>query len=442
LYDWFLKELGIFHPQQIEFARLNLTYTVMSKRKLLQLVTEKLVEGWDDPRMPTISGLRRRGYTPEAMRKFCERIGVAKRDSTVDVALLEHTIREDLNETSPRVMAVLDPLKITITNYPEGEVEYFEAPYFPDEPERGVRKIPFSGHLLIEREDFREDPPRKWHRLSPGAEIRLRYACLITCHEVIKNENGEVIELKCTYDPDSRGGTAPDGRKVRGTSHWVSEPHAVKAQVRIYDRLFSIPEPDSGDDYRSNINPDSLSIVEATLEPCMGQAKPMERFQFERLGYFVVDKESDINRGLVFNRTVSLRDSWAKVERSAPAASPVVKTPEEPGVPEITFDDFARVQLKIGVILEAQTVEGADKLLRLRVQVGENDIRQVLAGIRLAYPDEQLLVGKKVSVVTNLKPRKMKFGVSEAMILAASGGDGRLNIISVEGDVKPGDTIS
>ena len=319
LYDWFLDELGVHHPQQIEFARLNLSYTVMSKRKLQQLVQDGLVSGWDDPRMPTICGLRRRGYTPQAIRNFCKRIGVNKFNSTVDIALLEHCLREDLNRTSPRVMAVLRPLKIVIENYPEGQVEELEAINNPEDASAGTRKVPFSRELYIEREDFMEEPPKKFYRLAPGREVRLRYAYFITCTDVVKDADGEVVELHCTYDPATRGGDAPDGRKVKSTLHWVSATHSLPAEVRLYEHLFSKEDPDDvaeGEDFKSNLNPSSLQILSSCrVEPSLGQAKPGSRYQFERLGYFCVDPESCEAR-LVFNRTVTLRDPWAKIQKA------------------------------------------------------------------------------------------------------------------------------
>jgi glutaminyl-tRNA synthetase len=322
LYDWFLDELGVYHPQQIEFARLNLTYTVMSKRKLLQLVREKLVSGWDDPRMPTIQGLRRRGYSPEAIRSFCSRIGVNKFNSTVDVALLEHCLREDLNRTSPRVMAVLRPLKIVITNYPEGQTEELDAVNNPEDESAGTRKVPFSKELFIEREDFMEEPPKKFYRLAPGREIRLRYAYFVTCTDVVKDNNGNIIELRCTYDPATRGGDAPDGRKVKSTLHWVSANHALDAEARLYDSLFTKSNPDEaeeGKDFKSNISPNSLEVLTSCkVEPLLGSAKPLDRFQFERMGYFCVDP--DASQGtLIFNRTVGLRDGWAKIQKQQSA---------------------------------------------------------------------------------------------------------------------------
>jgi len=319
LYDWFLDQLGVYHPQQIEFARLNLTYTVLSKRKLLQLVEQGYVSGWDDPRMPTISGLRRRGYTPETIQSFCERVGVAKTDSTIDVALLEHCIREDLNKRSPRVMAVLRPQRVVIDNYPEDQTEEVDAVNNPEDPGMGTRKVPFSRVLYIEQEDFREHPPEKFFRLAPGREVRLRYGYLITCVGVVKDEQtGEVVELHCTYDPETRGGTAPDGRKVKGTIHWVSAAHAHQAEVRLYDRLFTTENPGDvkeGADFESVLNPNSLETLTGYIEPSLVGAAPGSRYQFERLGYFCVDSEDSSPERIVFNRTVTLRDSWAKIEK-------------------------------------------------------------------------------------------------------------------------------
>lgn len=319
LYDWFLDQLGIHHPRQIEFARLNLSYTVLSKRKLRILVEEGHVNGWDDPRMPTLSGLRRRGYTPESIRDFCERIGVARADSLVDIALLEHCLREDLNKRAPRVMAVLRPLRMVIDNYPEGQVEWFDAVNNPEDPGMGTRKVPFSRVLYIEQDDFREDPPKKWFRLAPGREVRLKHAYLVTCVQVVKDEQtGEVVELHCTYDPETRGGAAPDGRKVRGTLHWVSAAHSLEAEVRLYDRLFIKANPlevEEGQDFTANLNPRSLEVLTSCrVEPSLADAKPGDIFQFERKGYFCVDPDS-ANGKLVFNRTVTLRDTWAKIER-------------------------------------------------------------------------------------------------------------------------------
>jgi len=319
LYDWFLDRLGVHHPQQIEFARLNLSYTVMSKRKLLQLVQRGMVNGWDDPRMPTISGMRRRGYSPAAIRQFCKRIGVNKFNSTVDIALLEHCVRQDLNRHSPRVMAVLRPLKVIIDNYPKDKVEQLEAINNPEDAGAGTRQVPFSRELYIERDDFMEEPPKKFFRLAPGREVRLRYAYFITCKDVVKDANDEVTELHCTYDPATRGGDAPDGRKVKSTLHWVSAAHALPAEVRLYDHLFTKEKPDDvaeGADFTSNLNPNSLQVLDnCRAEPSLTDAEPLSRFQFERLGYFCVDPDSTARR-LIFNRTVTLRDTWAKIQKA------------------------------------------------------------------------------------------------------------------------------
>ena len=332
LYDWFIDAVNegrtddgsgpwgrkIHHPQQIEFARLNLTYTVMSKRKLLRLVKEKYVRGWDDPRMPTISGMRRRGYSPESIRSFCRAIGINKFNSTVDLALLEHCLRDDLNKTSPRVMAVLRPLKVIIDNYPEGQVDELDAINNPEDPSAGTRKVPFSRELYIERGDFMEEPPKKFFRLAPGREVRLRYAYFITCTDVVKDADGNVTELHCTYDPATRGGDAPDGRKVKATLHWVSASHALKAEVRLYDNLFTKENPDDveeGQDFTAHLNPNSLEVLpECWIEPSVAGALPLTRCQFERLGYFCVDRDGTAEK-LVFNRTVTLKDTWARIQQ-------------------------------------------------------------------------------------------------------------------------------
>jgi glutaminyl-tRNA synthetase len=318
LYDWYIDNLGIYHPQQIEFARLNVSYTVLSKRKLIQLVNEKYVKGWDDPRMPTISGVRRRGYTPEALRRFCERIGVSKFEGVIDISWLEDALREDLNKRANRVMGVLHPLKVVVENYPEGQTEEIEAINNPEDPAAGKRKVPFSRVLYIERDDFREDPPKDFFRLAPGREVRFRYAYFLKCTGVKKDANGEVVELTCTYDPATRGGDAPDGRKVKGTIHWVSAQHAISAEVRLYDHLFAKPDPDDvpeGKTYLDNLNPESLlTLTGCKLEPSLANAKRGDKFQFERLGYFCVDKDSAPGKP-VFNRAVTLRDTWAKIEK-------------------------------------------------------------------------------------------------------------------------------
>ena len=321
LYDWFLQELEMYQPRQIEFARLNLSHTVLSKRRLLLLVEGGYVNGWDDPRMPTIAGFRRRGYTPEAIRNFCDRIGVAKNAAIIDIALLEHSLRDHLNKTAQRAMAVMRPLKVVITNFPEGEIDWLDAVNNPEDESAGTRKVPFSRELYIERDDFMEDPPRRFYRLAPGREVRLRYGYFIKCEEVIKDESGEVVELRCTYDPETRGGSAPDGRRVRATLHWVSAEHALDAEVRLYDHLFTRWNPDEDDedgaDWLSFLNPESLvTVSDAKLEPGLADATPGSRFQFERQGYFCVDTKDSTADRIVFNRTTTLRDTWARVQRS------------------------------------------------------------------------------------------------------------------------------
>ena len=321
LYDWFLDQLGVHHPQQIEFARLNLSRTVLSKRKLLQLVQQNHVKGWDDPRMPTLAGFRRRGYTPDAIRTFCERIGVAKRNSVVDIAMLEHCLREDLNRRAPRVMGVLRPIKVLIENYPEAQIEELEAVNNPEDPSQGTRRVPFSRVVYIEQDDFREDPPKGFFRLSQGREVRLRYAYIIKCIEVVKDpETGEINELHCTYDPETKSGSSRSNRKVKATIHWVSAAHAIEAEVRLYDHLFSKEDPieiAEGADWLTNVNPKSLEVLTACrVEPILANAKPGERYQFERLGYFCVDPVDSTKNKPVFNRTVTLRDTWANVQRA------------------------------------------------------------------------------------------------------------------------------
>ena len=320
LYDWFIEALDIYPPRQIEFARLNVSYTVMSKRKLLELVEEDYVNGWDDPRMPTISGLRRRGYTPESIKNFSEKSGIVKRNAVVDVALLEHSVREDLNKKAKRVLGVLNPLKVVIENYPDEKVEELEAINNPEDSTMGTRKLPFSKTIFIEKDDFREDPPKKFFRLAPGKEVRLRYAYIIKCEEVIKDpKTGEVIELRCTYDPETKSGTGSSNKKVKGTIHWVSAEHAIDAEVRLYDRLFTVEDPlsDKDKDFKELINPHSLDIIKnCKLEPSLSNAEKGERFQFERLGYFCVDSVDSLKEGLVFNRIVPLRDTWSKIEKA------------------------------------------------------------------------------------------------------------------------------
>jgi glutaminyl-tRNA synthetase len=321
LYNWYIEQLGIYHPYQYEFDRLNLTYTILSKRKLLMLVQKGFVNGWDDPRMPTVSGLRRRGYTPEAIRNFCRRVGVSKTNGTTELSLLEYFLREDLNKRAARVMAVLRPLRVVIDNYPEGQVEELEAVNNPEDASAGTRLVPFSRVLYIEQDDFREDPPKQYFRLSPGREVRLRYGYFITATGVVKDPGtGEIVEVHCTYDPATRGGNAPDGRRVKSTIHWVSGAHAIDAEVRLYDNLFTTENPDDvpeGQDFTANLNPKSLEVVTgAKLEPSLRAAAPSSRYQFERLGYFSVDPDSTTEKP-VFNRTVALRDTWAKIEKKS-----------------------------------------------------------------------------------------------------------------------------
>ncbi|MBU4425986.1 MAG: glutamine--tRNA ligase/YqeY domain fusion protein [Proteobacteria bacterium] len=456
LYDWFLDELKIFHPQQIEFARLNLTYTIMSKRRLMELVEQGCVTGWNDPRMPTISGLRRRGYTPESIRNFCERIGVAKRESIVDMALLEYSIREDLNKRASRVMAVLRPLRVVIDNYPGNRVEYLDAENNPEDPGMGSRKLPFSRVLYIEQEDFREDPPKKFFRLAPGREVRLKHAYYIKCERVVKDEKtGEVVELHCTYDPETRGGWSKDGRNVKGTLHWVSADQSLKAEVRLYDHLFVKPNPgDEKDvsDFKTLLNSNSLEgLTSCRVEPSLAGAEPGSRYQFLRQGYFCVDSIDSSADKLVFNRTVTLRDTWAKIEK-AQKKTGIPKAAKEPAPlsekhddhkpvgQEITIEDFSKLDLRVAIVREAGLIEGADKLIRLMVDLGEGRLRQVFAGIRSAYPEPEKLIGKKVIIVANLKPRRMKFGLSEGMALAGVGKN-RLGIATIEGELLPGDKV-
>jgi glutaminyl-tRNA synthetase len=469
LYDWVLEKAGAYRSRQIEFARLNLTYTVMSKRKLAQLVREGVVNGWDDPRMPTLAGLRRRGYTPEAIRAFCERIGVAKADSVVDVGLLEFHVREDLNRRCPRLMAVLRPLRVVIENLPEGEVRELDCPVHPEDPSQGTRKVPFSRTLYVERDDFREEAVKQWYRLAPGKEVRLRYAGLITCRDVVKDAQGEVVELRCTMDLESWGGNAPDGRTVKGTLHWVSADRAIDLEARLYDRLFRVEEPGTteGVSFLDEVDPRSLEVVQGKGEPALGALKPGDRVQFERLAYFCVDPDSTPGKP-VFNRTVTLRDSWAKLEakldpkKAAPgpakgkepktqeprkdAPRKEAKAPKEKKAPpappaEVTIDDVQKLDLRVGLVKTASLVEGADKLLRLEVDLGEGRLRQVFSGIRASYPDPAALVGKQVVVVANLKPRQMKFGLSEGMVLAA-GGDAVRVCTFDPGGPAPGDRVT
>ncbi len=445
LYDWFLIQLGVHKPQQIEFSRLNLTYTVMSKRKLLRLVKEGFVSGWDDPRMPTLCGLRRRGYTPESLRNFVAKVGITKFASTTDVVLLEHCLREHLNQIAPRAMAVLDPLKVVITNYPEGQVEYLEAINNPEDPNAGTRQIPFGRELYIEREDFMENPPAKFHRLSPGSEVRLRWGYFLTCTEAVKDAAGNVVELRCTYDPATKGGNAPDGRKVKGTIHWVSATHAKDAEIRLYDRLFVKENPEEceeGQDFTANLNPDSLTMLKGCkLEPSLAEAPAGTTYQFERLGYFCPDNRDSKPGHLVFNRTVQLRDTWAKIaQKEAPKPAPKAPAAEAPveGVALIGIDDFAKVELKTAKVLAAEVVPEADRLLKLQVEIG-SETRQIVAGVAQFYTPEEI-VGKTIVVVANLEPAVIRGVQSNGMLLAAKK-KRNLRLITVDGDIPSGASI-
>ena len=451
LYNWFLEQLPVHRPQQIEFSRLNLTYTVMSKRKLLKLVQEKHVNGWDDPRMPTICGFRRRGYTPTAIMDFLGRGGITKFNGIIDIALLENSLREELNKTASRYMGVLNPLKVVLTNYPEGQIEWLEAVNNPEDPAAGTRKLPFGRELYIDRDDFREVPPPKYYRLAPGAEVRLRWGYFITCQEVVKDANGNIVELRCTYDPQTKGGNAPDGRKVKGTIQWVEASNAIDAEIRQYDRLFTKEDPDDleegQEDFLANLNPDSLHILHnCKLEPALGKLTPETRVQLERVGYFCADRYDYSPEHPVFNLTVSLKDSWAKIEKKEEPAKPAPKAEkkaekkpaEQPvNVAVIGVEDFAKLQLKVAKVLEAERVENADKLLKLQVDCGEK--RQIVAGVAAYYKPEEI-VGKLIVMVVNLKPAVIRGIESNGMLLAAKKKN-ELRLLTVDGDIVPGASI-
>ena len=455
LYNWFLEQLPVHRPQQIEFSRLNLTYTVMSKRKLLKLVQEKHVNGWDDPRMPTICGFRRRGYTPTAIMDFLGRGGITKFNGIIDIALLENSLREELNKTASRYMGVLNPLKVVLTNYPEGQIEYLEAVNNPEDPAAGTRQLPFGRELYIDRDDFREVPPPKYYRLAPGAEVRLRWGYFITCQEVVKDANGNIVELRCTYDPQTKGGNAPDGRKVKGTIQWVEASNAIDAEIRQYDRLFTKEDPDDleegQEDFLANLNPDSLHILHnCKLEPALGKLTPETRVQLERVGYFCADRYDYSPEHPVFNLTVSLKDSWAKIEKkeepakAAPKAEKKAekkadkKAAEQPvNVAVIGVEDFAKLQLKVAKVLAAERVENADKLLKLQVDCGEK--RQIVAGVAAYYKPEEI-VGKLIVMVVNLKPAVIRGIESNGMLLAAKKKN-ELRLLTVDGDIVPGANI-
>ena len=451
LYNWFLEQLPVHRPQQIEFSRLNLTYTVMSKRKLLKLVQEKHVNGWDDPRMPTICGFRRRGYTPTAIMDFLGRGGITKFNGISDIALLENSLREELNKTASRYMGVLNPLKVVLTNYPEGQIEWLEAVNNPEDLTAGTRKLPFGRELYIDRDDFREVPPPKYYRLAPGAEVRLRWGYFITCQEVVKDANGNIVELRCTYDPQTKGGNAPDGRKVKGTIQWVEATNAIDAEIRQYDRLFTKEDPDDleegQEDFLANLNPDSLHILHnCKLEPALGKLTPETRVQLERVGYFCADRYDYSPEHPVFNLTVPLKDSWAKIEKkeepakAAPKAEKKAekKAAEQPvNVAVIGVEDFAKLQLKVAKVLEAERVENADKLLKLQVDCGEK--RQIVAGVAAYYKPEEI-VGKLIVMVVNLKPAVIRGIESNGMLLAAKKKN-ELRLLTVDGDIVPGASI-
>jgi len=460
LYDWFLEQLGIHHPQQIEFAKLIFNYTVLSKRNLRRMVADKIVRGWDDPRMPTIAAFRRRGYTASALRTLIETLGVTKNESVIDIGRLEQAVRDDLGPRVERRLAVLDPIKVIITNWPEGQVEQCELPNNPEDEKAGVRNVPFSREVYIERDDFMEEPSKKFFRLAPDREVRLRGAYFIKCQEFVKGADGRVMELHCTYDPATKGGNAPDGRKVKGTIHWVSAAHALTAEVRLYDRLFAAEAPGSGHPdtedkpaFVHDLNPKSLVVVNAAkLEPSLANAKVGTTFQFERLGYFTVDSDTK-SSALVFNRTIGLKDTWAKeaAEEGGAAKAPAAPAPaptkkeEKKAAPaptgpaaEIEFGDFAKVALKAGKVKAAEKVEKADKLLKLTVDLGEPEPRTIVSGIAEAFAPDQL-IGRNVVVVVNLKPRALKGIESRGMILAAGSGKA-LQLIN-PGDVAPGSDV-
>ncbi len=448
LYDWFLVPLPVHRPQQIEFSRLNLNYTVMSKRLLRRLVQENYVSGWDDPRMPTLRGLRRRGYTPTAIHAFLKKAGVTKYNGITDIALLESSLRDELNQTAPRYMAVLNPVKLVITNYPDGVVEWLDAVNNPEDPAAGSRKIPFSREIFIDQDDFREEPPPKYFRLAPGKEVRLRWAYIITCTDVVRNPDGSIAEIRCTYDEGSRGGNPSDGHKVKGTIHWVEASNAVDAEVRLYDRLFNKEAPEDvpeGEDFIVNLNPDSLHVLKhCKCEPALGGLPPETRVQFERVGYFCTDRVEHSAASPVFNRTVGLKDSWARIEQktAAPAAekAPAEKKPAEKApanVALIGIDDFAKLQLKVAKVLEAEPVPGTDKLLKLQVECDGK--RQIVAGIAKFYTPEQL-IGRSIIIVANLKPAEL-CGVTSCGMLLAAKQKKELRLLTVDGDIAPGATV-
>ena len=453
LYDWFLEQLPVHRPRQIEFSRLNLTYTVMSKRKLRCLVEDGHVAGWDDPRMPTLSGFRRRGYTPTAIKAFMKKIGITKYNGITDIALLENTLREELNHSASRYMAVLHPLKVVITNYPEGQLEWLDAVNNPEDESAGTSKVPFGRELFIDADDFREVPPPKYFRLAPGAEVRLRWAYFIKCNEVVKDADGNIVELRCTYDVATKGGNAPDGRKVKGTIHWVEATNAIDAEIRQYDRLFIKEDPEEveeGKDFLSNLNPDSLKVMTGKVEPSLAALAPETRVQFERVGYFCTDRYDHSATKPVFNMTVGLKDTWSKIEKKE-APKPEKKSESVPqkaekkaaeaaqGIIMIDIADFEKLQLKTAKVLTAEHVENADKLLKLSVDCGETEPRQIIAGVAAYYKPEEI-IGKTIVMVTNLKPAVIRGVASNGMLLAAKS-NGVLRLLTTDDEIVPGTSV-
>ena len=458
LYDWFLKAAGVHHPRQVEFAKLNLTNTVLSKRNLRHLVENKHVSGWDDPRMPTIAGMRRRGYPPEAIWKFCEEVGVTKLESVIELARLEHTVRDHLNAHAPRRLGVLRPLKLIITNYPEGTSEEVELQNHPESPALGTRTLRFGRELYIEREDFEESPPKDYYRLRPGGEVRLRGAYLVRCVGVRRGADGTIEAVECEYDPATRGGMAPDGRKVRGTIHWIAAATARRAEVRLFERLFTAEHPGEGHEgdfpFLADLNPHSLDICrEALIEPSLAAAAKGERCQLERLGYFCVDAQSTAEVP-VLNRIITLKDSFQKGAKThkpmttpkppepqaaapkpaAPPAAPTVGPPAEIGI-----EDFAKVSLRAGRLLAVEPMPGSEKLLKLSVDLGEESPRTILSGIAKHFTPAELL-GRRVTIVANLKPRRMMGLLSQGMLLTAQTSSGGLSIVD-PGEVPPGSPL-
>ena len=445
LYNWFLVPLPVHKPQQIEFSRLNLNYTVMSKRRLRRLVEEGYVKGWDDPRMPTLCGLRRRGYTPSSILSFMKIVGITKYNGLTDYAVFESCLRDELNKTAPRYMAVLHPVKLVIDNYPEGKTEWLEAVNNPEAPESGTRKVAFSRELFIEQDDFMETPPPKYYRLAPGQEVRLRWAYIVKCVSVVKNADGSIAEIHCTYDPETKGGNPADGRKVKGTIHWVDAATSIKSEVRLYDRLFAVEFPEDveeGHDFIESLNPHSCDILsDCRLEPGLASLPPETRVQFERLGYFCTDRYDHKPESPVFNRTVGLKDSWAKIEKKdKPAPAPQAKEKAAPALENVAIvdiEDFAKIHLATAKVLAAESIPNTDKLLKLKVDC--NGERQIVAGIAKYYKPEEL-IGKVIVIVENLKPAVL-CGVESCGMLLAAKRKKDLRLLTVDGEIPAGTTI-